>query len=138
MGDNKVEDCASLSWLQPLIKAVQRVITLRLECSYSLSLSFLNIRTQPEIKGLFSNLKDVTVKMGTGEVVELFLKLDNPLTKLELYDVVDMETKDFQYFEQLLRKYSQPLKTLLFIISKNLVRLLQLSLAFRHLLSFRN
>lgn len=110
------DDCSSLTWLQPFIKATQRVTTIRLECYAELSLTFLNILTNPEILSLFSNLADISVQNGCAGVIKSLLKLVKPLTKLELYDFVDLEKQEFKNFELLLRKHSKTLKTLLFVI----------------------
>lgn len=115
-GHDEAKNCSSLTWLQPFIKSIHRVTTIRLECSTSLALLFCNTLTKPGMMSLLSNLREVSVHHVTVNVIKILLKLDKPLKKLELFDLKNLEKSDFQYFAELLQKHCQTLESLLFII----------------------
>lgn len=114
--DYAAKNCSNLTWLQPLIRSIKRVTTLRFACSASLTLEFLNVLSKPEIISLYSNLNELSLNKVTVDVIKILLKLDRPLKKLQIYALKDMKKPDFLYFEELLRKHCQTLESLLFII----------------------
>lgn len=115
-GGNDATDCSSLTWLQPLIKAVKRVTTIRL--NFSDHRSILSILTQPEIMRTYSNLSKLNLSYANVEVIQLLLKLDKPLKKLTILDFEKMSKQHFYFLEKLLRKHCQTLESLFLIIPR--------------------
>lgn len=115
-GEEDVDEVYNFTWLPHFIKTIQGVTTIRLRCDSEISCVFLSVLGQ-EMR-FFSNLNEISIKTVTEDVIQLLLKLEKPLTKLELSKIT-LTKEDFQYLGKLLEKHCQTLKSLLLIIPES-------------------
>ncbi|OXA62695.1 hypothetical protein Fcan01_00746 [Folsomia candida] len=100
-------DCSSLTWLAPLISAVQGVRVLILDTSSPLLETFYNQATP------FQNLDEITIQENlTPEGLKFLNKLQQPLTKMNLGRLEHWKKPQYLGFGRLLQNHSQTLTSL--------------------------